>query len=200
MFHVDGRTDRQTDMTKLIAAFRNSANAPETPSNALTSMLHSYPWTDLDRPLGLQEVKTLRISRQSAPEGGQVVIRTDRLYPQKTSLVLVDPRATVQPEGLSKSNIPMTLSRIEPAAFRFVAQCPNQLSHRVPPKPDCSSDVFPRVYFPAVLIHCLPCSNTSHLFQLHDVVMQEDQTHILHTLHSIEKPTRCRKPVMVLTM
>ena len=33
LFHVerqtDGRTDRQTDMTKLIVAFRNSANAPK---------------------------------------------------------------------------------------------------------------------------------------------------------------------------
>jgi len=27
--HVDGRTDRQTDMTKLTAAFRNFANAPK---------------------------------------------------------------------------------------------------------------------------------------------------------------------------
>ena len=28
MFHADGRTDRQTDMAKLIVAFRNFANAP----------------------------------------------------------------------------------------------------------------------------------------------------------------------------
>jgi len=27
--HEDGRTDRQTDMTKLIVAFRNFANAPK---------------------------------------------------------------------------------------------------------------------------------------------------------------------------
>jgi hypothetical protein len=34
LFHTDGRTDRQkdrqTDMTKLIATFRNFANAPQT--------------------------------------------------------------------------------------------------------------------------------------------------------------------------
>jgi hypothetical protein len=28
-FHADGRTDRQTDMTKLILAFHNFANAPK---------------------------------------------------------------------------------------------------------------------------------------------------------------------------
>jgi hypothetical protein len=29
LFHTEGRTDRQTDMTKLIVAFRNFVNAPE---------------------------------------------------------------------------------------------------------------------------------------------------------------------------
>ena len=29
LFHMDGRTDGQTDMTKLIVAFRNIANAPK---------------------------------------------------------------------------------------------------------------------------------------------------------------------------
>ena len=28
LFHVEGRTDRQTDMTKLTVNFRNYANAP----------------------------------------------------------------------------------------------------------------------------------------------------------------------------
>ena len=32
-----------------------------------------YPITDLDRPLGLQEVEASRICRQSAYEGGKVV-------------------------------------------------------------------------------------------------------------------------------
>ena len=30
LFHVDGRMARQTDMTKLIVAVRNFANAPKT--------------------------------------------------------------------------------------------------------------------------------------------------------------------------
>jgi hypothetical protein len=29
LFHADGQTDRQTDVTKLIVAFRNFAYAPE---------------------------------------------------------------------------------------------------------------------------------------------------------------------------
>jgi hypothetical protein len=30
LFHVDGQTDRQTDVTKLIVAFRSIANAPKS--------------------------------------------------------------------------------------------------------------------------------------------------------------------------
>jgi hypothetical protein len=37
----------------------------------------------------------------------------------------------VKPEGLSKRKIPMTPSRTEPATFRLVAQCLNQLRHHV---------------------------------------------------------------------
>jgi len=34
LFPADGRTDGQADMTKLIVAFRNSANAPKYPQPA----------------------------------------------------------------------------------------------------------------------------------------------------------------------
>jgi len=77
--------------------------------------------------LALQEVEAPMISGQSAHERGK-----------ETLLVLtsvrgwVGLRATVRPEGLSQLNIPVTPS-IEPASFRLVQQCLNQLRQRVAP-------------------------------------------------------------------
>ena len=63
-----------------------------------------------------------QISRQSAHEGG-----THR--PLISVRGWVDPRATVRQEGLCQWKIPLTPSGIEPATFRLVAQCLNQLRY-----------------------------------------------------------------------
>jgi len=94
--------------------------------------------TGLDRPLGLQEFEAPRISRQSAHEGGKVVIPMHRpLSPQRRYFrytflsEAVDPRATSLPEVISQLPISEAAWAIEPASFRFVAQCLNQKRHRL---------------------------------------------------------------------
>ena len=81
-----------------------------------------------------------QISRQLAHEDGKVVSPTHRppLPPRKYSrysfLLEAEstPGAIVRPEGLCHWNIPITPSGIEPMTFQLVAQCLNQLCHRVP--------------------------------------------------------------------
>ena len=99
----------------------------------------------LDRPgqsLRVPGVWYSQISWHSAHEGRKVVSPTHQppLPPQEIFLVLisfrvwVDPRAIAQPEGLCHWKIPVTPSGIEPAAFRLVAQCLNELRRGVPPQ------------------------------------------------------------------
>ena len=68
----------------------------------------------------------MKVARLSA-------LHTGRLYSQKTSLILisirgfVDTEVVVRPEGLSEGKIPVSSWEIEPATFRHVAKCFDQL-------------------------------------------------------------------------
>jgi hypothetical protein len=95
---------------------------------------HYRPWQALRAPGG----RGSQVFRQSAHEGGKVFSPTHRppLLPRKDSwysflLEAESTPAIVRPKRLCQWKSPVTPSGIEPATFRFVAQCLSQLRHRV---------------------------------------------------------------------
>jgi hypothetical protein len=104
-------------------------------------------------PWGFQEFEAPRFQENRHIKVVRLsVIGTARLYPQEIFLELisltgwVNPMATVRLDRLCQWKIPMIPSGIEPATFRLVAQCLNQLRHCVPPYNNVLILIF---------IHCL---------------------------------------------
>jgi hypothetical protein len=111
--------------------------------------------TGLDRPWGFQEVEAPRFEdSRHIKVVSFSSLRTGCLYPRETFLVhisgrgWVNLRAIVWPEGLYQWKNPMIPWGIETATFRLVAQCLNQMRHRVPLIAGLKVKVKPSYYRP----------------------------------------------------
>jgi hypothetical protein len=134
MDKVPGRLSAEVRYVTILSRCLNCSVTPDT----ILSLAFTVKFPD--RLWGFQEVEAPRFQdSRHIKEVRLSAASTGHLYPQKVFLVLIsvigwfDPRAKVRPEGLYQWKITMTPSRIEPATFRFVAWCLNQLRYDVPP-------------------------------------------------------------------
>jgi hypothetical protein len=98
----------------------------------------AIPVTDRGGPQGCETSGLPHFLHSRLTEGGDVSLTCRPPLSPGRFLVLisvrgwVDPRAIIQLEGLGQLKNPMTSSGIEPATFRLVTQCLNQLHCFVP--------------------------------------------------------------------
>jgi len=104
--------------------------------------LEAWTGPECSRRLRLPDFKTVGTWRWYGCQPCAPAAFTPRKYSWFSFLLESEstPRSYVRPKGLCQGKIPMIPPGIEPATFRFIAQCLNQLRHRVPPKRDCQWD------------------------------------------------------------
>jgi hypothetical protein len=132
------------------------------------------------RPRGFQKVEAPRLLDNRHVKVVKLsALNTGRLYPQEIFLVLISVRGSVDQSAAGRLN---DKSGIEPATFRRVAQCLNQVRHR-----------FPFNIYRCVKIHCAPtprpfdCITACLCKQVRnaDACLQECGGHLKHSFNSV---------------